>query len=165
MENKKVSMSDVIAFTIAILIIFTTMFNNEIRNLLLSDWKTVMFFIGILLLIYSVLSFSMRIICRNIIKSQFNDIVSLNKRVIETEDYRNNTLLINSAFIREILNTYNNEQLYEIGIKMWENQGVGIDNPKKIKTFPNLKDWGFNEKIIRKILAHYHELEKNKLTE
>jgi len=89
MENKKVSMSDVIAFTIAILIIFTTMFNNEIRNLLLSDWKTVMFFIGILLLIYSVLSFSMRIICRNIIKSQFNDIVSLNKRVIETEDYKN----------------------------------------------------------------------------
>ncbi|MFH2141064.1 MAG: hypothetical protein ABIJ97_01480 [Bacteroidota bacterium] len=152
------------SFILSLLIMFTTMFNNELRDFILKDWQSIMFFIGVLLFIFSIISYIMRRICRNIIKSEFGEIVDNNKIMGENISYILKTMTINQALMNELLERYSTEDLIMICKSVRKkNKGICYNNETDDPRLPNLKDYGIKPEIIKKLLLEELENKKNQI--
>jgi len=74
---------ELIMLMVSLMAIFAAVLTEEVKNLIFHNWRSIVFFIGCLLLVMSLVSYLMRWMVRGLLESEFKDIIEANKTANE----------------------------------------------------------------------------------
>jgi hypothetical protein len=177
-NERKRNFLEIGTFIIGVLSIITTMFNEEIRDLIFTSWRTVLFSFGVIMLLFSIMSVIMRRMCSYIVKSEFGEVVENNKQMQQLIELKEKGIksLYNHEIRRGIINYFliektlldklTDDELFEVCkeiTKKW-NVPYSIDNEKKTAV-PNFRDYGIRESVLLKLEKEYFQAKLNNVKE
>ena len=159
MKTKEIILSIIGSLTLFI----GGMFMVEIKTFIITHYPIMIMCLGFFLICLAIVSIFIRYVFKQEAKSTFGDIVANNKRMGEVNDCFSKVSSINQVLIKEMLNTLDDEKLYEI-CKKAVKAGICYKNINNLSFLPNLQEYGIKNEIIKRLELYDLEQQKIKLT-